>query len=117
MPGDLIFRIHLKEHQTYERNGLDVYQKIFVDYPTLVLGGTIDVAVISSDDNPQTTQLKIPSGSQLNDVITVRNKGFVRKTGNDTVKGDSYYVVSIQIPKRVNKEIKDILKNLKETMS
>ncbi|MHA2252078.1 MAG: DnaJ C-terminal domain-containing protein [Candidatus Kariarchaeaceae archaeon] len=114
LPGDLIFRIHLKDHGRFERNGLDVYQRVEVDYPTLVLGGTMEVPVISAEDDPEFATLKIPAGSQLNDVLSIKKKGFKRKVRGNNVRGDSYHVVSLKIPKRVSKKEKDLLKALQE---
>jgi molecular chaperone DnaJ len=114
--GDLIFRIHLKEHIIFQRNGLDTYAKIEVDYPTLVLGGKIQVPVISSKDNNKETEISIKSGSQLNDVIKSNKNGFKRKVRGNDVTGDAYYVLSLKVPKRVNKRTKEILRELQEEM-
>lgn len=115
--GDLIFRIHLREHETFQRNGLDTYSKIEVDYPTLVLGGKIKVPVISPKNEENGTEISIKSGSQLNDVIKSSGSGFERKVRGNDVKGDSYYVLSLKVPKKVNKKTKEILSQLKEEMS
>ncbi|MHA2089662.1 MAG: molecular chaperone DnaJ [Candidatus Kariarchaeaceae archaeon] len=117
MPGDLIFRIHLKEHKLFERNGLDVYQRIFVDYPTMVLGGSMEVPVLSSPDEQETANIKIPSGTQLNDVLNLKKKGFTRKVSGGMNTGNAHFVVSLKVPKKVSKRQKELLKELQEAMN
>ncbi|MCE7735955.1 MAG: molecular chaperone DnaJ [Candidatus Heimdallarchaeota archaeon] len=115
LAGDLIFRIHLKEHELFQRNGLDTYAKIEVDYPTLVLGGKINVPTISGKGEKSKTELSIKSGSQLNDVIKSDKNGFESKVRGNEVKGDAYYVLSLKVPKRVNKRTKELLKELQDS--
>ncbi|MFV2016254.1 MAG: DnaJ C-terminal domain-containing protein, partial [Candidatus Heimdallarchaeota archaeon] len=89
LAGDLIFRVHLKEHRQFQRNGLDTYAKIEVDYPTLVLGGKIKVPTISEKNTNSSTEINIKSGSQLNDVIKSNGNGFERKVRGNNIKGDA----------------------------
>lgn len=112
MPGDLIFRINLKEHDTFERNGLDVYMRLPVDYPTLILGGTIQVPVIGSKGEHTTIALKIPGRSNISDVVKRNRTGFTRKIRGNEVSGDSYFVLSLRIPKKITKTQKELLKKL-----
>ncbi|MDH5401981.1 MAG: molecular chaperone DnaJ [Candidatus Heimdallarchaeota archaeon] len=112
LPGDLIFRIHLKQHPTFERNQFDVYMKLFVDYPTLVLGGKVIVPVIGVKDENPTDTLTIPSSTNLNDILTIKNKGFVREVRGETIIGDMHYVIALKIPKNLNKKQKELLKEL-----
>ena len=114
LPGDLLFRISLREHLQFVRDGLNVYMKLGVDYPTLALGGTIDVPIIGANDEDLTAPLKIPSGSQFNDIVSIRNKGFVRKVRGNTVTGDMRYIINIEIPKKVTKRQRELLKELKD---
>lgn len=114
MPGDLIFRIHLKEHPYFVRDGLHVYRKLKIDYPTLVLGGNIEVDIIGGKDEKLKASLKVPTGTQYNDILTIRNKGYLRKVRGNNVSGDMRYVVEIDIPKKVSKKDKEILKQLQE---
>ena len=113
LPGDLLFRISLREHSHFVRDGLNVYMKLPVDFPTLALGGTINVPVIGGLDEKLTAPLKIPAGSQFNDIVSIRNKGFVRKVRGNTVTGDMRYIINIEIPKKLTKKQKELLKELK----
>ncbi|MHA2503769.1 MAG: DnaJ C-terminal domain-containing protein [Candidatus Kariarchaeaceae archaeon] len=114
LPGDLIFRIHLRKHSVFERNDLDVYSRIEIDYPTLVLGGDVEVPLISGKDTPRTGRLKVPQGTNINDVLRIQGEGFARKIRGNDVKGDAYYVATIKIPDKVGKKEKELLKQLKE---
>ena len=116
-PGDLIFRIHLKEHEVFQRNGLDVYSKIQVDYPTLVLGGTVTAQRISAKDDPQEVELKIKSGSHINDVVKMDKMGFERDVRGNEVSGDAYYVLDLKVPKKMSKKAKDLLAQLHDELN
>jgi molecular chaperone DnaJ len=116
MPGDLIFRIHLKNHPIFERNGRDIYAKIEVDYPTLVLGGEVEVPLISGKDHARKGKLKIPSNSKLNDVLRLQKQGFVRRVHGTDVTGDAYFVVDLKLPKKPSRKEKQLLEQLKEIM-
>ena len=91
--------------------------KLKVNYPTMVLGGAVDVPLISGKENQRTGQLKIPSGTNLNDYLKLKNEGFVKDVRGNTVKGDSYYVIDLMVPKKISKEEKQLLKDLKDKMS
>ncbi|MCY3414739.1 MAG: J domain-containing protein [Candidatus Heimdallarchaeota archaeon] len=112
MPGDLIFRINLREHHHFVREGINVYKKLRVDYPTLVLGGEVEVDVIGGKDDHPKEMLSIPAGTQYNDIITLRGKGYVRKTRGQTVTGDMRYVIEIDVPRKVSAKEKKLLKEL-----
>lgn len=114
LPGDLILRINILDHAYFVRDGNNIYQKIQIDYPTLVLGGEIEVDVIGPKDENRKDILNVPAGTQYNDILTIRNKGMIRSVRGNKVTGDMRYVVEISIPKRVSKKEKDLLKQLQE---
>ncbi len=111
--GDLLLRITLIEHPQFFRDGLDVYMKLPVDYPTLVLGGSIQVPIIGPKGEKNFATLKIPAGTQYNDILTLKNKGFVKKTRGYDAVGDMKYVINIKIPRRISKREKQLLEELK----
>jgi len=116
MPGDLIFRIYLKNHDIFERNDLDVYMKLPISYPTMVLGGEVKVPLISGKGNSRSGKLKVPAKTNINDVLRIRNEGFERKVRGNNVTGDAYFVITLDVPNKVTKKMKNILKELQEEM-
>ena len=58
---------------------------------------------------------KIPEGTQTGSKFTIRNKGF--KSINSSVTGDFVFTVTVQTPKRLSKEQRELLVQLAKTMN
>ncbi|RMG20795.1 MAG: molecular chaperone DnaJ [Methanobacteriota archaeon] len=113
-PGDLIFRISMKPHPIFQRNGLDTYMELAIPFDIAALGGEIEVPVISGKDEKRTATLKVPSGTKVGDQLKIKGVGFRRKMrGRDSV-GDGYYVITIQVPSKLTREEKQALMKFRE---
>ena len=88
----------------YERKGLDVYTTIQIPYTTAVFGGEARVHTLYGD-----VMCKIKEGTQSGSKIRLRGKGIVSMK-NASVHGDQYVTVEIQVPKYLNQEAKEKLK-------
>ncbi|HKQ57948.1 MAG TPA: molecular chaperone DnaJ [Candidatus Eisenbacteria bacterium] len=69
--GDLIVLIEEKPHPVFDRDGDDLRIDVPVGFPTLALGGPIEVPTLASDP----ASVQVPAGTQSGKVIRVRNKG------------------------------------------
>ena len=58
---------------------------------------------------------KVPEGTQSGTKFTIRNKGF--KAINSSSSGDFIFTVTVQIPKKLTKEQRDLLTALAKTMN
>ena len=58
---------------------------------------------------------KIPDGTQTGSKFTIKNKGF--KSINSSSVGDFVFTVTIQTPKKLTKEQRDLLMQLAKTMN
>ena len=58
---------------------------------------------------------KIPEGTQTGSKFTIRNKGF--KSINSSSVGDFIFTVTVQTPKRLSREQRDLLVQLARTMN
>lgn len=58
---------------------------------------------------------KIPDGTQTGTRFIIRNKGF--KSVNSSNVGDFVFTVTVQTPKRLTKEQRDLLIELAKTMN
>ena len=108
--GDLYVVIHVREHPLFRRDGDDLYCELAVDFPTLTLGGTIDVQTI---DGPET--LRIPTGTQSGARLELRAKGMPHVSGRG--RGALYVITRVAVPKKPTKEQKAILQQLAATMT
>ena len=105
--GDLYVVIHVKEHDTFERDGDDIYVKIPISFTIAALGGEIDVPTLDGK-----VKLKIPSGTQNNTVFRMKDKGIPylhnHGSGNENVE------VIIEVPEKLSKKQKEILKEFEK---
>ena len=60
-----------------------------------------------------TVSLKIPSGSEDGKLLRIKGRGAQRLSGSG--KGDVLARVRIQVPKRVNKQERELLEELRKT--
>lgn len=102
--GDLFLKVTVANKPGYERKGLDVYTTIQIPYTTAVFGGEARVHTLYGD-----VMCKIKEGTQSGSKIRLRGKGIVSMK-NTSVHGDQYVTVEIQVPKYLNQEAKEKLK-------
>jgi len=103
--GDLYVFIQVKPDPFFERHEDDVVCKVPVTYAQAALGAEIEVPTLSGSAN-----LRIPAGTQPNDILRMRGQGIPRRGG----KGDQLVVVQITVPKRLNARQEILLKELGE---
>lgn len=102
--GDLLLKVTVANKPGYERKGLDVYTTIQIPYTTAVFGGEARVHTLYGD-----VMCKIKEGTQSGSKIRLRGKGIVSMK-DASVHGDQYVTVEIQVPKYLNQEAKEKLK-------
>lgn len=110
LPGDLYVVIHVKSHDVFQRDELDVLCEIPIDFPTAALGGIIEVPTISGK-----TKMKIPAGTQNGTILRLKGKGIPALRGG--ARGDQHVRVFIEVPKHLNKEQKDHLSKYSEVQN
>jgi molecular chaperone DnaJ len=85
-----------------------------IDIIQASLGDVLKVNVVDekSKKGIGETKLKIPAGTQPGTKFVIRNKGMPRLNGSG--HGNAFVQVFVEIPKRLSKKQKDILKNFKK---
>jgi DnaJ-class molecular chaperone len=91
----------------FQREGYDIITTTEISFPQAVLGTELDVETIQGQ-----VKVRIPSGTQPNAVIRLREKGVPHIRGNG--KGDHYLRIKIVVPKNVNAKQKELLKEFEE---
>jgi len=104
--GDLYVVIHVKGDSAFERDGSNLWTGVKTTYPKLVLGGEEKVKTLEGE----TVALKIPAGTAVGTVLRIAGKGLPRM--NSSSRGDLMVRVSIDIPKKVTAEEKELLMKL-----
>ncbi len=102
--GDLLLKVKVGAKPGFERQGQDIYTTVSIPFTTAVLGGEVRVSTLYGD-----VLCKIREGTQSGTRIRLKGKGIV-SMGNPNVQGDQYVTVQIQVPKHLNQEAKEKLK-------
>jgi len=105
--GDLYVVLHVAEHNVFQREGDDIYVKVPVMFTTAALGGEIDVPTLDGK-----AKLKIPEGTQNNTVFRMKEKGIPYLHGDGI--GSELVEVVIDVPKRLSKKQKQLLKDFEK---
>lgn len=108
--GDLYIITEIAPHQVYIRDGNDINVNVDIDIFEAVLGNKITVPTPYGQ-----VTLSLPAGTQNGQKFRLKGKGMpiLKK---DT-KGDLYIIISVVIPKNMNAETMNLLKEGMEKTS
>ena len=109
--GDLYITVKIKKHSIYTRKGNNVLCEIPITITQATLGAELEIPMVDGSKE----KYKIPDGTQTGTKFTIRNKGF--KSINSSTTGDFIFTVTVQTPKRLTKEQRDLLVQLAKTMN
>lgn len=108
-PGDLYIVIHVRPHSIFERDGDDIIVKVDVDFPTLCLGGEINVPTLKGD-----MRIEIPPGTQPGKVIRLSGLGIPKSRGYG--RGDELVYINVRIPKHLSERQRKLLEELRREL-
>jgi molecular chaperone DnaJ len=103
--GDLFVNILVEKDPRYERAGADLLTTVWVPYPTLVLGGTVEVESVL-DKHP----LHIPAGTPADHRMTIRSAGLPYL--GRSAKGDLIVQLKVMVPKKISGELRELLQQI-----
>jgi molecular chaperone DnaJ len=107
--GDLYIVVHVKESKKFERKGSDVWLDLNVSYPQAVLGEDIEIETLDGKK-----KFVVPAGTKSHQEFRLRGLGIPRLQRSG--KGDMFVRVIIDIPKKVSRKAKKLLKELGEEL-
>jgi molecular chaperone DnaJ len=105
--GDLYVVLHVAEHETFERQGANLYSAVPVTFAQAALGAEIKVKTLEGEED-----LKIPPGTQTGTVFRIKSQGMPALGGRG--KGDLFVAVTLITPKTLTKEQRKLLEQLAE---
>ena len=109
--GDLYITVRIKRHSIYTRKGNNVMCEVPITITQATLGAELEIPMVDGTKE----KYKIPDGTQTGTKFTIRNKGF--KSVNSSNVVDFIFTVTVQTPKRLTKEQRDLLMQLAKTMN
>ncbi len=104
--GDLYVAVHIRASKDFERDGADVYMEREINFPQAVLGDTVEVPTLDG-----TVKMIVPEGTESGQLIRLKGKGITHL--GRTTRGDQYVKIKIIVPKKVNRDTKKMLEELK----
>ena len=103
--GDLFVVLHVKEHDTFERQGANLYSAVPISFAQAALGADIKVKTLEGEED-----LKIPAGTQTGTVFRLKSHGMPTLGGRG--RGDLFVAVTLITPKTLTKEQRKLLEQL-----
>jgi molecular chaperone DnaJ len=107
--GDLYVVFDVEPDPRYERDGYDLHQRLEVNWPLLVRGGTMPLETAYG-----TEQIKFPAGTPSDHVVRVPHAGVPRLQGGG--RGDLYLHLRVAIPKSLTAEQTNLVEQLHHSL-
>lgn len=109
-PGDLLCKIHIKPHETFARDGLNLYAETSVNVWDAINGTTVQMPTIEG----KKLTIKVPQGTQPGNVMKVAEHGLINAGGR---VGDYFIKINVSIPKNLTKEDRDDIDRISKKYS
>jgi molecular chaperone DnaJ len=105
-PGDLFVQVRVQPHAFFGRSGHDLTLELPVTYPEAALGAEVRVPTLNG---PIT--MKVPAGTPNGKTFRLKGKGAPKRGGH----GDLLVTTRIEVPRKLSRPEKELLKQLRET--
>lgn len=105
--GDLIVMIEEEEHPELIRDGNDLLYNVFVGYPEVVLGETVEIPTVEGK-----VKVKIEPGTQPGKILRLRGKGLPDVNGYG--RGDLLAKINVWVPRNLAKEDKKLVEKMRD---
>ena len=106
--GDLYIQARIADHPLYQIEGNDLYIKKEVKLTDTLLGTTISVPSITGGE----LSLKVPAGTKHKSKLRLSGQGIPQMKGGG--RGDLYVEIAVDLPSKLTKRQKDLIKELAE---
>ena len=108
--GDLIIRVNVEPHPKFKRDGRDIFYDTQLSIMDASLGKNLEVPTLEGF-----SKISVEPGSQPNTIIKLKGKGL---SGHGLRgRGDQYVRLVVNIPKKLSKHQKDLLKELEDSFN
>jgi molecular chaperone DnaJ len=105
--GDLYVRLHVQPHERFERDGDDLYGKVYVSFVQAILGDRLEFPTL---DGPRT--LEITAGTQPGSVLRYPGAGVPHLRGQG--RGDLFVEVNVQLPSSITPRQEELLREFQQ---
>lgn len=106
--GDLLVEVIVGRHPIFQRQDTNIYSTVPMSFAVATLGGEI---MIDTVDGKVIYDVK--PGTQTDTKVRLKGKGVPSLRSKD-VRGDHYVTLVVQVPDKLSREAKDLLKQFDE---
>lgn len=107
--GDLYIYVRVKPHRIFKRDGSDLFCEVPISFAQAALGGTIAVPTLEGD-----AKYTLDEGTETGTTFKLKGKGI--QSLKSRYKGDLYFTVKVQVPKKLNEKQKEALRQYAEAV-
>ena len=104
--GDLYVSVYSEPDLRFQRQGADLWHSVDIDVTDAVLGTEIKIPTLS-----KTIKVKIPAGTQPDEVLRLRNEGLPRYKAEG--RGDIRLRVDVKIPQELSGKQRELYQQLR----
>lgn len=108
-PGDLYIYINVEEDPVFKRERNNIFVEIPITFPEAVLGSEIEVPTLEGIE-----KFDLPKGTQTGSQFRLKDKGVPNLRGGG--KGDLYFEVVVQVPKKIDEKQEELLLEFSKSM-
>ena len=108
--GDLIIRVNVQPHPKFKRDGRDIFFDAQISMMDASLGKNLEVPTLEGF-----SKITVESGSQPNTITKLKGKGLPGRGFRG--RGDQYVRLVVNIPKKLSKDQKNLLKELEDSFN
>ncbi|HEX9794621.1 MAG TPA: molecular chaperone DnaJ [Planctomycetota bacterium] len=105
--GDLFVEVAVRPDDRFHRDGRDLYLEVAISYAQAVLGDKILVQTLDGE-----VRMTVPAGTPTGKLFRLRSQGLPRLQGSR--RGDLFARVFIDVPGKLSREEKTLVKRLFE---
>lgn len=109
-PGDLYVTVDVADHPDFQRQGLDLLHELRLPFPLAALGGKVHIPTLEGDP----AKADVPAGIQPGQTLVVHGHGVPRLNGRG--RGDLIAVVQVDVPSKLSRKAKKLLKELEDEL-
>lgn len=106
--GDLYVFLQVKEHEFFQREGLDIWMDLPVSFTQAALGAKIRVALVEGEE-----EVEIPRGIDAGDTIVLKGKGFPDLQSSNK-RGNQILQIVLKTPKQLTPQQEELLRKFAE---
>jgi len=104
--GDLYVELEVEKDDLFERDGADLFLRVYVPYPIAVLGGEIEIPLLEG-----IKKISVPKGMTPPSVISLKGEGLA-DLRSSRHRGQLHVELQIEVPRQPNSKMKELLKEL-----